>query len=72
MRIERKTTEGSPWQTSLVIWIDLGKGLTRREQVILFNAGRTCEVHKLLTGELRFDYALSGTGAERELPPSKA
>ena len=70
MRIERETTEGSPWQTSLVIRIDLGKGLTHREQVILFNAGRTCEVHKLLTGEISFDYALSGSDVEREPPLS--
>ncbi len=56
----------------MAIRIDLGKGLTHREQVILFNAGRTCEVHKLLTGELSFDYALSGTDVGEEPPPSQA
>jgi len=34
-----------------------------RERVILFNSARRCEVYKLLTGELRFEYRLSGRQA---------
>jgi hypothetical protein len=46
------------WHTSFAVQLDLGRGLTRREKAILFNSARRCEVHKLLTGELRFDYGL--------------
>ncbi len=46
------------WQTSFVIRLDLGQGLTRRERAILFNSSRRCEVNKLLTGEMRFGYDL--------------
>jgi hypothetical protein len=52
--------EDSTWQTSFVVRLDLGKGLTHREQAILFNSSRRCEVHKLLTGEMRFEYDLLG------------
>ena len=38
--------------------IDLGAGLTQRERVILFNSARRCEVHKMLHGEITFDYEL--------------
>ena len=51
---------GSRWRTSLSISIDLGGGLSHRERVLLFNAGRRCEVYKLLTGGIDFDYALAG------------
>lgn len=39
--------------------LDLGTGLTKRERVLLFNSARRCEVYKLLTGELQFEYKLS-------------
>jgi hypothetical protein len=32
--------------------------LTRREQIILFNSARHCEVHKLLGGEMSMAYEL--------------
>ena len=48
--------QGPLWQTSFVVRVNLGHGLTHRERVILFNSARRCEVHKLLTGELHFDY----------------
>ena len=35
--------------------LDLGDGLTPREQRILFNAARQCEVHKMLRGEVSFE-----------------
>jgi len=36
--------------------LDLGPGLTQRERAILLNSARHCEVHKLLTGALHFNY----------------
>lgn len=56
VQIRRRTVADSPWQTSFSVRIDLGEGLTHRERVILFNSARRCEVHKLLTGEMSFDY----------------
>jgi uncharacterized OsmC-like protein len=61
VRIERQTVEGRAWETSFLVRVDLGGGLDRREQAILFNSARRCEVYKLLTGTLRFDYDLVAT-----------
>ena len=58
--IERQTTEGKPWETLWRIQIDLPEGLTRRERAILYNAARRCEVHKLLSGQMSFQYHLAG------------
>lgn len=58
--IERQTIEGKPWETLWRIKIDLPEGLMRRERAILYNAARRCEVHKLLSGKLSFDYDLAG------------
>jgi uncharacterized OsmC-like protein len=41
--------------THFVSEIDLGEGLTPREQRILYNSAKQCEVHKMLRGELTFD-----------------
>jgi hypothetical protein len=60
VQIRRTTQEGRPWQTHFEVHLDLGKGLTRREQIILFNSARRCEVNKLLNGEMAFDYQLQG------------
>jgi hypothetical protein len=57
--IHRQSVEGSAWQTDFVVDIDLGPGLSRRDRIILFNSARRCEVHKLLTGEIAFDYRLA-------------
>ncbi len=35
--------------------LELGEGLTVREQRILLNSARTCEVHKMLRGEIAFE-----------------
>jgi hypothetical protein len=51
--------QGRAWQSSFVVQVDLGTGLTRREQAILYNSARGCEVHKLLSGEMAFDYRLA-------------
>ena len=60
VQIRRQTVEGTRWQTAFIVEVDLGQGLSRREQGILFNSARHCEVHKLLTGAMTFDYRLSG------------
>jgi uncharacterized OsmC-like protein len=35
--------------------LDLGEGLTPREQRILYNSARQCEVHKMLQGQITFE-----------------
>jgi len=55
---EARPDEGSPSHTHFTIHIDLGKGLTHRERVILYNSARRCEVYQLLTGEMTFEYEL--------------
>ena len=61
VQIERQTTENTAWRTAFVIHLDLGQGLSHREQIILFNSARHCQVHKLLGGEMAFDYQLVDT-----------
>jgi uncharacterized OsmC-like protein len=63
VQLERRTEEGQEWQTQFEVHIDLGTGLTRRERIILLNSARRCEVHKLLKGEIAFDYQLQPPGA---------
>jgi hypothetical protein len=48
--------------TRFVSLLDLGEGLTPREQRILFNSARRCEVHKMLGGETTFEEHLVGAG----------
>ena len=50
--------ERGAMRARLLTRIDVGNGLTQRERIILFNAARRCEVHKLLTGELAFEFEL--------------
>ena len=51
--------EGGPaWQSHFEVQVDLGGSLGKRERIILFNSARRCEVHKLLSGESRFNYHL--------------
>jgi hypothetical protein len=63
VQIDRQTQEGRPWQTRFQVQVNLGAGLTRREQIILFNSARRCEVNKLLNGEIAFEYRLQTSGA---------
>lgn len=65
VRIERETVEGSPWRTSFVVHVDLGEGITDRERAVLYNSARQCEVRKLLTGEVQFDYECSARSRGR-------
>jgi uncharacterized OsmC-like protein len=50
---------GRQTSTHFVSQIDLGEGLSPREQRILYNSARQCEVHKLLRGEITFDEHLA-------------
>jgi len=62
-RLEARVTttvgESHPtWSSRFDVQIDLGSGLGKRERIILFNSARRCEVHKLLSGEISFNYEL--------------
>ena len=59
VQIRRQTDAGHTWRTRFAVQIDLGEGLTRRERIILYNSARHCEVNKLLTGDLSFQYTLA-------------
>jgi uncharacterized OsmC-like protein len=48
--------------THFVSSLDLGEGLTPREQRILYNSARRCEVHKMLSGETTFEEHLLVAG----------
>jgi hypothetical protein len=58
VQIQRHTDQGRSWRTRFEVRVDLGEGLTRRERIILYNCARRCEVNKLLSGELSFEYTL--------------
>lgn len=62
VQVRRETQEGRSWQTRFEVQVDLGRGLAQRERIILFNSARRCEVHKLLNGEMTFDYQLQVPG----------
>lgn len=68
MQVERRTEESiQGWQTGFSIQLDLGAGLTLRERTILLNSARRCEVYKLLTSAMRFDY---GWAPDQSLSPA--
>ncbi len=50
--------------------LDLGEGLDARQQRILFNAARQCEVHKMLRGQVTFEEHLAGPGLSGAKPES--
>jgi uncharacterized OsmC-like protein len=51
---------GRSTKTRFTTHLRLGEGLTSREVRILYNAARTCEVHKMLRGEIAFEEHLIG------------
>jgi hypothetical protein len=53
--VEGHTELGTVTTTHFASDLDLGEGLTPREERILFNAARQCEVHKMLRGTVTFD-----------------
>ena len=62
-RVVTTIDESRPaWQSHFDVQVDLGEGLGKSEQIILFNSARKCEVHKLLSGEINFDYHLNAGG----------
>ena len=65
-RIAWEIEESPTWNTRFRIRLDLGSGLTARERSILFHSARACEVHKLLAGQMGFDFSLSPN-----LPPGR-
>jgi uncharacterized OsmC-like protein len=52
--------KGQQASTRFVSHLDLGEGLTNREERILYNSARNCEVHKMLRGEVTFEECLQG------------
>jgi uncharacterized OsmC-like protein len=56
---------GPAWQSHFEVQVYLGAGLDRRGRIILFNSARLCEVHKLLSGEMSFNYDLAGEHRRR-------
>ena len=54
-----KTQPGRPTVSSFLINIDPGADLSERERKIIFNTARTCHVHRILSGEMTFDYRQS-------------
>ncbi len=50
---------GRQTTTRFLSRLELGEGLTPREQRILYNSARTCEVHKMLRGEVTFEEQLA-------------
>jgi uncharacterized OsmC-like protein len=58
VRVSRHVEEAKRIQTELEIKIGLGEGLSRREQVLLYNAARTCDIGKMLKGQFRFSYRI--------------
>jgi putative redox protein len=59
VQVVRQTVVNDEWKTQFSIKIDLGKGLTKREQVMLYNAARTCEVSRMISGSIQFKYQLA-------------
>lgn len=51
---------GRSAQTRFITKMELGEGLSPREVRILYNAARSCEVHKMLRGEIEFEEHLDG------------
>jgi uncharacterized OsmC-like protein len=62
--VEGRTQLGAETITRFASELDLGEGLSPREQRILFNAARQCEVHKMLRGEVTFEEHLAQHGAD--------
>jgi len=54
--VESRTVfAGRETKTRFVSRLSLAEGLTGREVRILYNAARSCEVHKMLRGEIEFE-----------------
>ena len=58
VQVIRQNVVNDEWKTQFSIQIDLGKELSKREQVLLYNAARTCEVGRMVNGKISFEYRL--------------
>jgi len=58
VRVSTRIQAQKPCQTDFDIVLDLGSGLDRRERAILSRCAGMCDVHKLLTGDIRCHYQL--------------
>jgi hypothetical protein len=58
VRISTRIRQDKPWHTEFDIFLDLDPALNRRERTILSRCAGMCEVHKLLSGDIRFNYHL--------------
>ena len=56
VHIDQDVSENRPVHTRYTVRIDMGKGLSVRERAILFNSARSCHVHKMLAGQVSFDF----------------
>jgi len=66
-RVVTTVDERAPlWQSRFAVRVDVGAGLSQRERIVLFNSARHCEVHKLLSGEIGFDYRLDISEGEND------
>jgi uncharacterized OsmC-like protein len=66
VRVFRKTITRGNWQSIFDIQVDLGNGLTSRERILLFNAARSCEVHKMLNGDKIFNFLLNDHSSSKK------
>lgn len=58
VQISIDSTQPKDVETKFFIEIDLRGELSQREEVLLFNSARRCDVSKLLSGKIGFQYKL--------------
>lgn len=58
VKVIRVSDEPDVGQTSFNLSIELIGLLSQRETILLYNSARNCEVHKLMTGKMEFNYYL--------------
>lgn len=58
VRISRSASEAKEVETQFLIETSLKGELTKRDKILLFNSTRKCEVGKLLSGKISFQYQL--------------
>ena len=58
--MECKTADKTSQSTFTSINIGIGGKLDRRERVILFNSARSCEIAKMLSEPIDFNYHMKG------------
>jgi uncharacterized OsmC-like protein len=58
VRIFRDVSDSKEVDTRFLIEANLRGNLTKREKILLFNSARNCDVSKLLSGNIMFQYEL--------------